>query len=89
VQNLILQGQLAAVSNNVHDTSNNISQEQDGNTRMDEEGLNVIQGGEDQGSGSEHSEELPESQTDDWDWCRGCAPGWESGEGRVAAQGAI
>ncbi len=42
VQNLILQGQLAAVSNNAHDTSNNISQEQDGNTRMEEERLNVI-----------------------------------------------
>jgi len=41
-QNLILQGQLAAVSNNAHDTSNNISQEQDDETRMDEEGLDVI-----------------------------------------------
>ncbi len=41
-QTLALQGQLAGVSNNAHDTSNNISQEQDGNTRMDEEGPNII-----------------------------------------------
>jgi hypothetical protein len=42
-QNLILQGQLTAVSNNVHDTSNhNISQAQDGNTRMDKEGPDMI-----------------------------------------------
>jgi hypothetical protein len=71
-QNLILQGQLTAVSNNAHDTSNNISQEQDGNTRMDEEGPNMIQGRGDQGSGSKHSEESPESQMDDRDWFRGC-----------------
>jgi hypothetical protein len=45
-QNLALQGQLAGVSINAHDTSNNISQEQDGNTRMDEEGPDMIQGGD-------------------------------------------
>jgi len=43
-QNLALQGQLAGVSNNAHDTSNNISQEQAGNTRMDEEGPDMIRG---------------------------------------------
>jgi hypothetical protein len=41
-QNLALQGQLAGISNNAHDTSNNISQEQDGDTRMDKEGLDMI-----------------------------------------------
>ncbi len=56
---------------------------------MDEEGLDVIQGGGDQGSGSKYSEELPESQMDDWDWFKGCAPGWGCGEGRVAARGAL
>ncbi len=50
-QNLALQGQLAGVSNNAHDTSNNISQEQDGDTRMDEEGPNMIRGGGVQGWG--------------------------------------
>jgi hypothetical protein len=50
-QNLALQGQLAGVSNNAHDTSNNISQEQDGNTRMDKEGPGMIRGGEVQGWG--------------------------------------
>jgi hypothetical protein len=48
-QNLALQGQLAGVSNNAHDTSNNISQEQDSNIRMDEEGPDMIQGGGVQG----------------------------------------
>ncbi len=48
-QNLALQGQLAGISNNAHDTSNNISQEQDGNTRMDEEGPDMIRGGGVQG----------------------------------------
>ncbi len=43
-QNLALQGQLAGVSNNAYDTRNNISQEQDGDTRMDKEGFNMIRG---------------------------------------------
>jgi hypothetical protein len=49
----------------------------------------MIRGGGHQGSGSKHSEESPESQTDDRHWFRGCAPGWGSGEGRVAARGPI
>jgi hypothetical protein len=43
-QNLALQGQLAGVSNIAYDTSSNISQEQDGNTRMDVEGPDMIRG---------------------------------------------
>ena len=81
-QNIALQRQLAAASNN------RPFQEQDNDITMEEEGPAVLRGGGDQGSGSE--DELSESPKEDWDldWdlYRGCAPGWGRVEGTTVAQ---
>jgi hypothetical protein len=58
-QNLILQGQLEALLNKAQDSSSNILQKANGNTRMDEYGPDMIQGGGGQASDSKGSAGIP------------------------------
>jgi hypothetical protein len=59
VQNLILQGHLEALTNKAQNPSSNCSQEPKGNTRMDEDGPDIIRGGGGQASDSKGSAGIP------------------------------